>query len=130
PPAQARGGPQTPAASFIAGTASVYAISSDGRLHRLNVSTGDDIVQPVQVLPANSRASNLMMVNNTIYAVTSPACNLTQNAVWAIDLTVDPPKASSFALNAEEVAGSAGPVIGADGTAYVQTSARLLALNA
>jgi outer membrane protein assembly factor BamB len=124
----ARGG--APAASFIAGTASVYAISSDGRLHRLNVSTGDDIVQPVQVIPANSKTSNLMMVNNTIYTVTSPACNLTKNAVWAIDLTVDPPKVTSFELNATEMAGSAGPVIGNDGTVYVQTSSRLLALNA
>jgi outer membrane protein assembly factor BamB len=130
PPLPARGGAPAPAGSFIAGTASVYAISSDGRLHRLNVSTGDDIVQPVQVLPANSRTSNLMMVNNTIYTVTSPACNLTKNAVWAIDLTVDPPRAASFALNAGEVAGSAGPVIGNDGTVYVQTSGRLLALNA
>jgi outer membrane protein assembly factor BamB len=124
------GGGPTPPASFIAGTASVYAISSDGRLHRLNVSTGDDIVQPVQVLPANSRTSNLMMVSNTIYAVTSPACNLTKNAVWAIDLTVDPPRVSSYALNAGEVAGPAGPVIGNDGTVYVQTTGRLLALNA
>jgi outer membrane protein assembly factor BamB len=108
----------------------VYAISSDGRLHRLNVSTGDDIVQPVQVLPANSKTSNLMMVNNTIYTVTSPACNLTQNSVRAIDLTLDPPRSTSFALNAGEVAGSAGPVIGTDGTVYVQTSTRLLVLNA
>ena len=126
----ARGAAPAPAGSFIAGTASVYAISSDGRLHRLNVSTGDDMVQPVQILPANSRTSNLMMVNNIIYTVTSPACNLTKNAVWAIDLTVDPPKATSFALNAGEVAGSSGPVIGNDGTVYVQTSGRLLALNA
>jgi outer membrane protein assembly factor BamB len=126
--APARGG--APAASFIAGTASVYAISSDGRLHRLNVSTGDDIVQPVQILPANSKTSNLMMVNNIIYTVTSPACNLTKNAVWAVDLTVDPPKATSFGLNAGEVASSAGPVIGNDGTVYVQTSGRILALNA
>jgi outer membrane protein assembly factor BamB len=126
----ARGGAPTPAGSFIAGTASVYAISSDGRLHRLNVSTGDDIVQPVQVLPANSRTSNLMMVNNVIYTITSPACNLTQNAVWAIDLTMDPPKTTSYALNAGEVAGPAGPVIGNDGTVYVQTTGRLLALNA
>ena len=124
------GGTAAPPASFIAGTASVYAISSDGRLHRLNVSTGDDVVQPVQVLPANSRTSNLMMVNNTIYTVTSPACNLTKNAVWAIDLTVDPPRVTSFALNAAEFAGTAGPVIGNEGTVYVQTSGRLLALNA
>src|SRR6185369_8643917 len=105
PPLPAARGGATPAGSFVAGTASVYAISSDGRLHRLNVSTGDDVVQPVQVLPANSRTSNLMMVNNTIYTVTSPACNLTQNAVWAIDLTMDPPKATSYGLNAGEVAG-------------------------
>ena len=123
------GGAPTPPASFIAGTASVYAISSDGRLHRLNVSTGDDVVQPVQVLPANSKTSNLMMVNNTIYAVTSPACNLTQNAVWAIDLTQDPPKATSYVLNAGEVAEPAGPVIGNDGAVYIQTSTRLLSLN-
>jgi outer membrane protein assembly factor BamB len=126
----ARGGGGAPAASFIAGTASVYAISSDGRLHRLNVSTGDDVVQPVQVLPANSKTSNLMMVNNTIYTVTSPACNLTKNAVWAIDLTADPPRVTSYALNAGEVAGPAGAVVGNDGTVYVQTSTRLLALNA
>jgi outer membrane protein assembly factor BamB len=130
PPLPTGRGGATAAGSFIAGTASVYAISSDGRLHRLNVSTGDDIVQPVQVLPANSKTSNLMMVNNTIYTVTSPACNLTQNAVRAIDLTMDPPRSTSFALNAGEVAGSAGPSIGTDGTVYVQTSARLLALNA
>jgi len=125
-----RGGAPAPAAPFIAGTASVYAISSDGRLHRLNVSTGDDMVQPVQILPANSKTSNLIMVNNNIYTVTSPACNLTRNAVWGIDLTVDPPKATSFALDAGEVAGPAGPVIGNDGTVYVQTSGRLLAFNA
>jgi outer membrane protein assembly factor BamB len=130
PPLPTGRGGATPAGSFIAGTASVYAISSDGRLHRLNVSTGDDIVQPLQVLPANSRTSNLMMVNNTIYTVTSPACNLTKNAVWAIDLSVDPPRVTSFALNTGEVAGTEDPVIGSDGTVYVQTFGRLLALNA
>ena len=125
----ARGGAPAPA-GFVGGVASVYAISSDGRLHRLNVSTGDDVLQPVQVVPANSRISNLHMVNSVIYTVTSPACNLSQNAVWAIDLTGDTPKAASYALSAGEVAGSAGPVIGSDGTVYVQTSERLLALNA
>jgi outer membrane protein assembly factor BamB len=125
-----RGGAPAQAGSFIAGTASVYAISSDGRLHRLNTSTGDDMVQPVQVIPANSKISSLRMVNGVIYAVTSPACNLTQNAVWAIDLTGDVPKASSYALNDGELGGSPGTVIGSDGTIYVQTSRRLLAFSA
>ncbi len=129
PAAPARGPGAPPVSNWIAGTASVYAISSDGRLHRLNVSTGDDVLQPAQVLPANSKISNLNMVSNVIYAVTSPACNLTQNAIWAIDLTMEPPRVSTYALNAGEVAGSAGPVIGSDGTVYVQTAARLLALS-
>jgi outer membrane protein assembly factor BamB len=43
---------------------------------------------------------------------------------------MDPPKATSFALNAGEMAGPAGPVIGNDGTVYVQTFGRLLGLNA
>ena len=65
PPTVGRGGPggAAPAAAgrggnaFIGGggPASIYAVSSDGRLHRLNVSTGDDMVQPVSVLPAKCR---------------------------------------------------------------------------
>jgi len=87
-------------------------------------------VQPVQVIPANSKTSSLRMVNGVIYAITSPACNLTQNAVWAIDLTGDVPKAASFPLNDGELGGSPGSVIGSDGTIYVQTSQRILAFSA
>ncbi len=121
PPA-GRGGPGRGAAApataspFITGggPASIYAISSDGRLHRLNVSTGDDMLPPVSVLPANAGAGNLNMVDNVIYTVT----NCVQSAVWAIDLNVDPPKVTSVPLL--EVNGLAGPVIGTDGTIYVQ----------
>jgi outer membrane protein assembly factor BamB len=117
-----RGGP------FIAGPASVYAISSDGRLHRLNTSTGDDIVQPVQVLPANAKASSMNMLNGVIYTVTSSGCNETQDAVWAIDVAGDVPTVKSHALTGDSP-GLGSPVIGADGTVYVQTSDKLLALN-
>ena len=118
-----RGGP------FSTGPASVYAISSDGRLHRLNTSTGDDVVQPVQVLPANTKAANLNLINNVIYTVTSSGCNETADAVWAIDLTADVPKVSSYGLKSGESSAAGGPVIGADGTVYVRTSERLLALT-
>src|SRR5262245_4950140 len=83
----------------IGGPASVYAISSDGRLHRINTSTGDDMTQPVSVLPANARATSLMMMGNVIYTVTTQGCDETPNAVWAIDLNADPPKVASFELN-------------------------------
>jgi outer membrane protein assembly factor BamB len=107
--------------AFIGGPASVYAISSDGRLHRLNTSTGDDITQPVSVLPANARATSLNMVDNVIYTVTTHGCNGAPDAVWAIDLNMDPPKVRSFDLKTGSNWGLGGPVLGSDGTVYVQT---------
>jgi PQQ-like domain len=119
-PAGAAAGAQRGSA-FIGGPASVYALSSDGRLHRLNISTGDDMTQPVSVLPANARALSLNMMDNVIYTVTSHGCTGAPDAVWAIDLSVDPPKVRSFELKAGSGWGLGGPVIGSDGTVYVQT---------
>ncbi len=113
----------------VFGQPGVYAISSDGRLHRLNTSTGDDVVQPVKVLPSNANVSSLNLEDNVIYAVTSHECNGATDALWAIDLTLDPPKAASYALTGKG-AGSGGVAVGANGTVYVQTSEELLALNA
>jgi outer membrane protein assembly factor BamB len=110
-----------PANAFIGGPTSVYVISSDGRLHRLNTSTGDDITQPVSVLPANAHVAGLNIADNVIYAVTSQNCNGAQDAVWAIDLNGESPKAASFELKGGGVWGLGGPVIGRDGTVYVQT---------
>jgi outer membrane protein assembly factor BamB len=119
--------PRGPFAAF--GAASVYTISSDGRLHKLNTSTGDDQVQPVKVLPSNATISSLNMADNVIYAITSHDCNLAPNAVWAIDLIPDTPKAISFALTGDGASGLGGTAIGADGTVYVQTDDKLLALS-
>lgn len=109
------------------GQPSVYAISSDGRLHRLNTSTGDDVAEPVQVLPSNATISNLNLADNILYAVTSHSCNDAPNAVWAVDLKENPPKAASFPLRAD--AGFGGVAVGGDGTVYVQTLTKLLALT-
>ena len=119
--AGAGAGARGAANAFVGGTTSVYAISSDGRLHRLNTSTGDDMAQPVSVLPANARISTLNMANNVIYAVTSQSCNGAPNALWAIDLNGDAPKATSFALNAGGDLGLGGATLGSDGTVYVHT---------
>jgi outer membrane protein assembly factor BamB len=129
PPAAAagRGGPA--GGRGPAGPAPVYAISSDGRLHRLNTSTGDDVVQPVSVLPANASVYGLNMADNVIYAATSHECNGAADAVWAVDLMADPLKTTSFRLTGGGSPGLGGPVLGGDGTVYVQSSDRLLALS-
>jgi len=92
------------------------------------------VVQPVKVLPSNATISSLNMADNVIYAVTSHDCNGAADAVWAVDLIPDPPKATSFALGSgassgQESPGLGGPALGADGTVYVQTGDRLLALS-
>jgi outer membrane protein assembly factor BamB len=126
PPVAGAAGDRGPANAFIGGPTSVYAISSDGRLHRVNTSTGDDITQPVSVLPANAHVAGLNMADSVIYAVTSHSCNGAQDAVWAIDLNGEAPKAASFELTGGGVWGLGGAVIGKDGTAYVQTGDGLL----
>ena len=113
----------------VFGQPGVYVISSDGRLHRLNTSTGDDVVEPVKVLPSNANISSLNLEDNAIYAVTSHECNGAPDAVWAIDLTSEPPKAVSYALTGNS-SGSGGVAVGAKGAVYVQTSEKLMALNA
>lgn len=130
--AAARGAP-TPGqrgSAFIGGPASLYAISSDGRLHRLNTSTGDDMTQPVSVIPANARATSLTLVDNVIYTMTSHECGGAPDAVWAIDLSVDPVKVRSFTLNGGNGWGLGGAAIGSDGTVYARTGdGRVLALR-
>lgn len=79
------------------------------------------MTQPVSVIPANARATNLTMVDNVIYTVTSHSCNDAPNAVWAIDLSVDPLKVRSFELQEGNSFGSGDPVIGNDGTVYVRS---------
>jgi outer membrane protein assembly factor BamB len=124
-PTAGRGGPLN---TFNGGPASVYAISSDGRLHRLNTSTGDDMTPPVSVLPANARVAGLNLIDNVIYAVTSQGCNGARDAVWAIDLSSGTPSVASFDLNGT-VWGLGGPVVGEDGTVYVQTAGTLRSLS-
>jgi hypothetical protein len=122
--------PEPRGSAFVGGPASVYALSSDGRLHRLNTSTGDDMTQPVSVLPANARATSLNMVDNIIYTVTSHECNDAPDAVWSIDLNVDPPKVRSFALERGSSWSVGGAVIGSDGSVYIPGTEAVQSLTA
>jgi outer membrane protein assembly factor BamB len=110
-----------------------YGISSDGKLHFMNVSTGEDVSPAVPFLPANARAASLTVFDNTLYTTTSPDCG--EAGVWAIDIR-DPdsqtPQVAKFSLDGGKVSGHGGLAIGSDGTVYVQTNgakAKLLALS-
>ena len=78
-----------------------YALSNDGLLHGLTPNDGLDGQQPMPFLPANSQASDLIMVNGTVYAATMNGCGNPANGIYAIKPAATPaggtfPKVSSW----------------------------------
>jgi len=98
-----------------------FAVSSDGKLHLMNTSTGDDVVPAVAFLPANAKASSLIVVDGTVYTTTSPDCGAGTGGVWALDLNTPDAQVASFPLNEGSPSRHGGTAIGTDGTVYVQT---------
>ena len=99
----------------------VFAVSNDGKLHKLNTSDGSDLSAPLDFLPANVKASPLTIHDGTIYASSASGCGGAERGIWAIDLTVPDPKAVSFTWQGTSAHGLGGPAFGNDGTVYLQT---------
>jgi outer membrane protein assembly factor BamB len=104
----------------------VYAISSDGMLHSLNVSNGEEFDPAIQFLPADANAMGLAVTDNVAYVTTSAGCGNGPNAVWALDLG-----SGEVVSWKGAIVGSEGAAFGPDGTVYVATDAgELVALEA
>src|SRR3954447_3877586 len=100
----------------------IYVLTSSGILHKLNVDNGAEMQPAVQLLAPNANAHSLNVADSVVYTTTSLNCSAVPNAVWAIDLSKPAPnQATSFALNGADLTGIGGPVLGTDGTVYVQT---------
>ncbi|MEO8482055.1 MAG: hypothetical protein ABI634_07595 [Acidobacteriota bacterium] len=91
--AQPAGGgiPGAPAAANSGGglgrpSGVMYAVSSDGMLHVIGLQSGKDLQKPAPFVPANSRWSDPIAVNTTMYAATSGGCGGAPNGIFAIDL--------------------------------------------
>jgi outer membrane protein assembly factor BamB len=106
----------------------IFALASDGKLHVLNTSTGDDQSPAMNFLPASAKASSLTISDGAIYTTTSGGCGGAPDGVWAIDLSTPEPKVASYNSDGGP-SGLGGLAIGADGTVYVQTANKLLALT-
>jgi outer membrane protein assembly factor BamB len=100
--------------------AALYAISSDGNLHVLNSSTGQDLLPPVKFVPANAKVTSLNIWNNLIYATTGDNCDGYRNALFAIDLLSRDKRVAAFVPQLGGFSGEGGTSIGNDGTVYVQ----------
>ncbi|MBX3280437.1 MAG: PQQ-like beta-propeller repeat protein [Acidobacteria bacterium] len=118
PPSPPRLNPANPpGGQFGSGPFLVYALSSDGRLHSMHLSNGDDYEPPVEFLPPNANAQGLIVVDNVAYVVTDGNCGGVPNGVWALDLVSR--QVSNWKGN---LAGQAGAAFGGDGTVYVTTA--------
>jgi outer membrane protein assembly factor BamB len=108
----------------------VFTLSSDGKVHLLNTSNGEDMAPPLQFVPANARASSLTFADGYLYTTTTGKCGGTPDAVWAIDLSGATP-AASFAPPAGGLPELGGVALGTDGTVYTRTKdGSVLALTA
>lgn len=106
----------------IFGPRPFYLLAADGKLHRLDTSIGKDVKPPFDFLPARAHASDLNVVEDTVYTTTSNGCGGAPNALWAADFTdADHPKVTSFVSNSAGFVGEGGVTADTDGTIYVQT---------
>ena len=102
------------------GARTVYAASSDGRLHTLSVADGEDKAPPVDFLPPNAKAYALNLVGNYIYSTTAQSCGGNPNRFWDISLADN--KVASFSPGGNGgLWGRTGAAVGFDGTVYAPT---------
>jgi outer membrane protein assembly factor BamB len=64
----------------------VYVISTDGKLHALNMVNGEDRFPPKQFVPPYSKNWSLNLATDVIYTTTSQSCGRAKSGVWALDL--------------------------------------------
>lgn len=102
---------------FGGGAQVIYALASDGMLHSMHLSGGQEYQPPVKFLPPGANASGLIIVNGKAYAVTSQSCNGVANGLWAYDFEAQ--KALTWNGN---IGGAVGAAFGGDGTIYVATN--------
>jgi len=97
----------------------VYALSSDGLLHTLNVMNGADAEPPTPFLPPHAAARGLIVVDEVAYVATLRGCGEAPSGVWALDLGS---KQVATWRSPEGIVGSPGLAMGPDGTIYVAAS--------
>lgn len=98
----------------------VFVLTSDGNLHAMNLSNGEDLMSPAKLIPPNGKPYSLNMIDDVVYTTTGQKCGGNPNAVYSMDLSTPDKKISSFASNGGGIWGLGGAAIGADGTVYAE----------
>jgi hypothetical protein len=105
---------------------SALALTGDGKLHSMWVSNGNEPDPGVSFIPPNARALGLISYGNSAYVATAGNCGGAGNGIWSLDLGAK--KVNHWKSN-KEIAGTAGPAVGPDGTLYVAAGDEIVALS-
>jgi outer membrane protein assembly factor BamB len=104
-------------------SASVFVISSDGKLHVLNAIDGEDKMPPTQFVPPYSKNWSLNLLSNVLYTSTSQGCNGAKSGVYAMDLSAadHPIQFFQAAMGGAGIWGRAGVAISKGGMVFALT---------
>ncbi|HZT29171.1 MAG TPA: PQQ-binding-like beta-propeller repeat protein [Bryobacteraceae bacterium] len=105
------------------GEKTVHVISSDGKLHSLNVINGEDRQPPKQFVPPFSKNWSLNLLDGVLYTTISQGCNGAKSGVYAMDLR-DPERPVRFFQSAPAgggIWGRAGAAVSPEGVVFVET---------
>jgi outer membrane protein assembly factor BamB len=101
----------------------IYVLAGDGMLHTLYISNGAEAEPPTNFLPPNASAQGLVVIDGVAYAA-SHSCNGAPAGVWALDIASK--QVAAWKPSSGDIAGSAGPAFGPDGSVYATTTAGAL----
>jgi outer membrane protein assembly factor BamB len=93
------------------------ALSSDGKLHMMWVSNGNETAAGIPFIPAGANAQGLVSYGGHMYASTTGGCPGIDSGVWAINMTSK--QVSKWKSPGKGIAGTAGQAAGPDGTVFV-----------
>ena len=113
----------TPVVEGRSNAKTVYAVSSDGKLHAVNAVNGEERMPPLPFVPPYSKPWSLNLVDGVVYTVLSQGCNGARSAIYAMDMKdpKHPVKSFQVASGGGGIWGRAGAAISRDGVIYVET---------
>jgi len=100
----------------------IYALSSDGKLHALNASNGEDRFAPTPFVPAFSKNWSLNLAGGILYTAVGQRCNGVPSGVYSLDLNAPDHPVHSFQAGRPGIWGRAGVAVSAaTGTVFAET---------
>jgi outer membrane protein assembly factor BamB len=101
--------------------ASVYAIASDGKLHVMNITDGEERIVPIQFVPPFSKNWSLNLADGVLYTNTSQGCNGATSGVYAMDLATHKINFFQSSKGGAGIWGRAGVAISEGGMVFAGT---------